>query len=80
MGVPLAFRALGREPVGKRQTASALDGVNGIGPKRKQMLLSFFGSVKRLMEAPADSLQALLGEKVGKEIFDNLHANDAEKA
>lgn len=69
-----------RDKRSKRQTASALDGVNGIGPKRKQMLLSFFGSVKRLMEAPADSLQALLGEKVGKEIFDNLHANDAEKA
>ena len=37
--------------------ASALDGLPGVGPKRKNMLLKHFGSVKKIREASASELQ-----------------------
>lgn len=36
---------------------SALDNIAGIGPKRKNQLLTHFGSVKRIREATAEELQ-----------------------
>jgi excinuclease ABC subunit C len=40
---------------------SALDGVPGIGPKRRQALLRKFGSVARIREASADDIAATPG-------------------
>ena len=62
-----------RDKRAKRQTASQLDNITGIGPKTKQLLLKTFGSVKRIREASAEQLQELLGPKKGKDIFDALH-------
>ncbi len=42
-------------------TASALDNVPGIGPKRKRALLKKFGSVKAIKEAPLDEVAAVIG-------------------
>ncbi|MFJ7934957.1 excinuclease ABC subunit UvrC [Sporosarcina sp. NPDC096371] len=36
---------------------SALDGLPGVGPKRKQQLLKHFGSVKKIREATAEAMQ-----------------------
>ncbi|WP_124071657.1 excinuclease ABC subunit UvrC [Filibacter tadaridae] len=36
---------------------SVLDGLTGVGPKRKKLLLKHFGSVKKIREASVDSLQ-----------------------
>lgn len=47
-----------RQQRGKNTIASALDGFEGIGPKRKKMLLKHFGSVKRIKEASIEELQA----------------------
>ncbi|MBU0906179.1 MAG: excinuclease ABC subunit UvrC [Firmicutes bacterium] len=47
-----------RQQRGKNTIASALDGFEGIGPKRKKMLLKHFGSVKRIKEASIDELKA----------------------
>jgi excinuclease ABC subunit C len=47
-----------RSKVGIR---SALDGVPGIGPKRRQALLRKFGSVSRIREASADDIAATPG-------------------
>jgi len=41
---------------GKRQRASALDDVPGIGPKRRQALLRHFGSVARIRQAAVEDL------------------------
>jgi len=46
---------------GKSMTASVLDDVPGVGPKRKKALLKAFGSVKRLREASADDIAAVPG-------------------
>ena len=47
-----------RELRGKAMTASVLDDVPGVGPKRKKALLKQFGSVKRLREATVDEIAA----------------------
>jgi excinuclease ABC subunit C len=62
-----------REKRSKRQVASALDSIAGIGPKTKQTLLKQFGSVKRIKEASLEQIQELLGEKNGAKIFNALH-------
>lgn len=62
-----------REKRSKRQVASALDSIAGIGPKTKQTLLKQFGSVKRIKEASLEQIQKLLGEKNGAKIFNALH-------
>lgn len=64
-----------RDKRSKRQTASELDTIAGIGPATKQTLLKQFKSVKRVKEATLPELQALLGTARGEKIYHNLHAN-----
>jgi excinuclease ABC subunit C len=50
--------------VHRRKTfASALDGIPGIGPRRKSALLRQFGSVQRIREATVEELVAATGMK-----------------
>lgn len=64
-----------RDKRSKRQTASELDTIAGIGPATKQALLKQFKSVKRVKEATLPELQALLGTARGEKIYYNLHTN-----
>lgn len=64
-----------RDKRSKRQTASELDTIAGIGPATKQTLLKLFKSVKRIKEATLPELQALLGTARGEKIYHNLHTN-----
>lgn len=64
-----------RDKRSKRQTASELDTIAGIGPATKQALLKQFKSVKRVKEATLPELQALLGSARGEKIYHNLHTN-----
>lgn len=64
-----------RDKRSKRQTASELDTIAGIGPATKQTLLKQFKSVKRIKEATLPKLQALLGTARGEKIYHNLHTN-----
>lgn len=64
-----------RDKRSKRQTASELDTIAGIGPATKQTLLKQFKSVKRVKEATLPELQALLGTARGEKIYHNLHTN-----
>lgn len=64
-----------RDKRSKRQTASELDTITGIGPATKQTLLKQFKSVKRVKEATLPELQALLGTARGEKIYHNLHTN-----
>jgi excinuclease ABC subunit C len=45
----------------KRMTASALDGVDGLGEQRRKALVTHFGSVARLKEASVEELVAVPG-------------------
>ena len=65
-----------RDKRSKRQTASELDTIAGIGPATKQALLKQFKSVKRVKEATLPELQALLGTARGEKIYHNLHTNE----
>ena len=62
-----------RQQRSKRQAASALDAVAGVGEKTKKQLIAHFGSVKRVKEAPMEKLQTLLGAKRGENIYRQLH-------
>lgn len=55
-----------RDKRSKRQTASELDEIKGIGEKTKSALLKEFKSVKRIREASAEELAAVVGEAKAK--------------
>lgn len=55
-----------RDKRSKRQTASELDMIKGIGEKTKTALLKEFKSVKRIREASMDSLTLVIGEAKAK--------------
>lgn len=57
----------------KRQRASELDSITGLGEKTKTLMLKTFGSVKRIKEATLVQIQELLGPVRGKKIYDELH-------
>jgi len=46
---------------GKAATQSVLDGIPGIGPKRKRALIRKFGSVKNLRAAPIEEIASTVG-------------------
>ncbi|MDN5920766.1 MAG: excinuclease ABC subunit UvrC, partial [Pseudonocardia sp.] len=50
-----------RQRRSKGMTASALDGVPGLGPARKQALLKHFGSVRKLRAAGAEEISRVPG-------------------
>ena len=63
---------------GKVQLQSQLDAIEGIGPKRKQMLLQTLGSVKRVSEAGIGELSAVpgIGPELAGLIYRQLHGDD----
>ncbi len=52
----------------KHQTTSALDNIKGIGEKSKTALLKHFKSVKRIKEANAEELAAIVGKSKAETI------------
>ncbi|MFD0559285.1 excinuclease ABC subunit C [Stackebrandtia endophytica] len=58
--------SLHRKRRGRKVTASALDGIPGLGPARKRALLKHFGSVKRIREAEPADIMAVPG--VGEQL------------
>ena len=59
-----------RDKRSKRQIASELDSIKGIGKKTKQTLLTHFKSVKRIKEATAEELTKTIGEAKAKILLD----------
>lgn len=58
-----------RDKRSKHQLHSALDEINGIGPKSKDLLLRKFKSVKRIREATFEELKEIIGESKAKSII-----------
>lgn len=56
----------------KAQTKSILDEIDGIGPKRKKMLMNHFKSFKKLKEASLDELKEILPDEVAKNVWNGL--------
>ncbi len=60
---------------GKRMTRSALDGIPGLGEKRKVRLVKELGGVRAVQAAELDALRALpwLPDAVAEEVYRSLH-------
>tara|TARA_X000000368_G_scaffold226576_1_gene178822 strand:+ start:4137 stop:5978 length:1842 start_codon:yes stop_codon:yes gene_type:complete len=58
----------------KLSTASALDSLEGVGPKRKKLLIRYFGSVEQIKRASIIDLINIpgLGKKTAKSIYNQL--------
>ena len=56
----------------KSQVASALDGIKGIGEKRKTALLKAFKSVARIRQASPGEIAAVIGEAAAKNVLEAL--------
>jgi excinuclease ABC subunit C len=64
--------ALHRNIRSKDALKSPLDGVEGIGPKTKELLLKEFKSLRRIKTAPEDEMVKLLGQVKGVKIYKKL--------
>lgn len=53
--------------------ASILDGVPGVGPKRRQALLKHFGSLESIREAPLEAITAVPG--ISAEVAESIKAH-----
>lgn len=60
----------------KRQTASALDDIPGIGPVTRKKLLKAFGSVRGIQQASVEEIERVVGAKKAKILY---RLNFAEK-
>jgi len=58
----------------KLSTTSALDALEGVGPKRKKLLIRYFGSVEQIKRASASDLINVpgLGKKTATSIYNQL--------
>ena len=61
----------------KQLTASVLDSIEGIGPKRKKQLLQYYGSVRSIMDADLKSLIHVpgLGKSAAEKIYAYFHSD-----
>ena len=57
----------------KAQTKSVLDEVEGIGPKRKRMLLKEFGNFTILKNAAVEEIQKYVPQDTAKAVYEALH-------
>lgn len=58
---------------GKRQTASLLDDIVGVGPVTRKKLIRTFGSLQGVRQAPRQELVTLLGATKGEMLFKQFH-------
>ncbi|MGL6009380.1 MAG: excinuclease ABC subunit UvrC [Culicoidibacterales bacterium] len=65
----LEFHQLRRS---KAMVQSALDDIEGVGPKRRQQLLAFFGSVKKIQAATVAELAKVVPQQLAQKIYDHL--------
>ena len=58
----------------KRQTASLLDEIPGIGPATRKKLIKTFGSMRGINQADKKELAAVLGNKKGELVYSYMKA------
>lgn len=62
----------------KKRKVSMLEGIPGVGAKRRKELLRYFGSTKAVTEAPVRELIKVptISEKIAEDIYANFHKAD----
>ncbi|MCG6937036.1 MAG: excinuclease ABC subunit UvrC [Gammaproteobacteria bacterium] len=62
----------------KKRRTSPLEGISGLGPKRRQTLLKHFGGIQGVTQAGVEDLARINGisKKLAQEIYHQFHAND----
>ena len=59
---------------------SVLDGIEGVGPKRKQQLLKHFGTIKKIKEATVEELlEASIPNSTAVSIYNHFHSEQEEE-
>lgn len=56
----------------KRSFESELDGIPGLGPKRKSLILTKFKSLAEIKKSPVEELGKIVGKKVAAKILEKL--------
>ena len=64
---------------GKSQVESALKVIKGVGEKTEQRLLLRFGSVARILAAPKEELEQMVGKILAERILDGLKGRGEEE-
>ena len=61
----------------KRTFSSPLEAISGLGPKRKQALLKYFGGLRGVSRAGINELARVPGisKRLAENIYDTLHTN-----
>ncbi|MDE6455964.1 MAG: excinuclease ABC subunit UvrC, partial [Dysosmobacter sp.] len=67
------------ESHGKSALRSALDGIPGVGPKRREELRKRLGSVKAVREADVETLAAVVPRKTAEAVWRHFHPESEEK-
>ena len=64
-----------RQQRGKQRKTSRLEDIEGIGPKRRQVLLKHFGGIQELIKASVDEIAQVHGvsRRLAQSIYDGLH-------
>ncbi|MHB0968555.1 MAG: excinuclease ABC subunit UvrC [Thermoanaerobaculia bacterium] len=62
----------------KRMLGSELDALEGIGPKRRRLLLEHFGSLSSVRQASRQDLAKVLGPRTGQVVYEQLHSGQGE--
>ena len=68
-----------RQKRSKHQVASELDGIKGIGPRTRDLLIKHFRSVKRIREATEEDLTSLIGVNKAKILREALAQADKNR-
>ena len=70
-----------RSKRGKSMVASSLEGIEGLGPARRDRLLESFGSLNSLRQATLEELDALswLPSDIAVRLYDHLQAPSAPR-
>ena len=67
-----------RQRRGKVTKQSVLEGIDGLGAKRRQLLLKQFGGLQGIQQAGVDALSSVAGisKQLAQRIYDNFHHHD----